>query len=532
MWAEPVRRTRNFIQSPGWRGGKGSSWTRTPTQVAKLSQLIRRTLVHFGGHRPTRALPIGDARQTIDRVMTLLGPDGLPENGFGAPRALDKLAELTARFGLNLSSPTVAAHLQPPPLAVAVAADTLANITNASVDTFDSGPSSIAVERWVIRTLVKLAGLGELGDGVMTPGGSISNLLGLLLARDRCARRLGRNASLDGVSVLRNPVVLCSAAAHFSVNRACAALGLGENAVIPVPIGKDRRLDPERLHRLLLDLRDVSTPIAVVATAGTTDFGTVDPLREIAAVARAHDVWLHADAAYGFGALFSDALAEKLDGIDEADSVTLDLHKLGWQPAATSVLLVANVESFGALDRNVDYLNPSDDAAAGYDGLLGRSLQTTRRADAIKVAATFLAFGRRGLGELVDACHRLAQHAELRIRSEAHLVLEAPAELTTVVFRYLGGDEAPLAASEINRLNCQIRRHLLEEGRVLIGRTTLPDVTEERRVCLKFTFVNPAATTADVDTIIEAVLEAGAHLERRETTERSNHFRPVEGKPS
>src|SRR5205085_6975788 len=134
-------------------------------------------------------------------------------------------------------------------------------------------------------------------------------------------------------------------------------------------------------------------PIAIVATAGTTDFGSVDPLEAIAAIAEQHGVWLHVDAAYGFGALFSDQLAGKLRGIERARSITLDLHKIGWQPAAASVLLLADTKSFNALEREVAYLNPSDDAAAGLDGLLGRSLQTTRRPDAVKIVTTLLAYG-------------------------------------------------------------------------------------------------------------------------------------------
>jgi L-2,4-diaminobutyrate decarboxylase len=280
-----------------------------------------------------------------------------------------------------------------------------------------------------------------------------------------------------------------------------------------VPADARRRMRPDAVAELLRDRAPEQTPIAIVATAGTTDFGTIDPLPELAELAAAHGVWLHVDAAYGFGALFSDRLAPRLAGIERADSITLDLHKLGWQPAAASALLVADASSFAVLEREVAYLNPSDDAEAGLDGLLGRSLQTTRRADALKVAATLLAHGRRGLGELVEVCHDLARHAERRIASEPELELVAPAELTTVVFRYRGwpGDHP----RRTDALNGALRRRLLERGTALVGRTAVRLAPgESPSVCLKLTLLNPTATPADIDELVTAVLRAGRDAER------------------
>lgn len=455
-------------------------------------------------HGPLRA---GTPADILAAATAALGVKGIPEEGIGTEAALARVGRVLVEYGLHLSHPHAVAHLQPPPLAVAVAADALASASNASLDTYDSGPSAIAMERWLIQGLVELAGLGHQADGVLTPGGSMSNLLGLLLARDAAALRRGIDTRRQGVGTLRGPVVLCSELAHFSVHRACAALGLGEDAVRPVPTDSRRRMRPEALATLLRELGPEHTPLAIVATAGTTDFGSIDPLPQIAAIAAEHGIWMHVDAAYGFGALFSERLAGRLAGLELADSITLDLHKLGWQPAATSVLLVSNASAFTALEREVAYLNPVDDADAGYEGLLGRSLQTTRRPDAVKVAATLLAHGRRGLGEMVDACHDLALHAEKRIAAEPELELVSPAELTTVVFRYRCS-EAPEREDEING---EMRRRMMETGAALIGRTSVrldgPDSPE--RVCLKFTLLNPTTTPEDIDALVDAVLAAG-----------------------
>jgi L-2,4-diaminobutyrate decarboxylase len=490
----------------------------SPEGLNELARMLAKaTDAALSGHRFAGPLPAGACQEVFSAMANALGAVDLPREGVGPEAALSLVARLLVEHGLDLSHPRAVAHLQPPPLSVAVVADALASATNASLDTYDSGPSAIAIERWLIGVLVRLAKLGPRADGVLTPGGSISNLLGLLLARDAAALRCGVDARRAGVALLPRPVVLCSELAHFSVHRACAVLGLGEGAVLGIATDERRRMRPSALAHALRDMQPGQLPLAIVATAGTTDFGSIDPLSEIAEIAAAHGVWLHVDAAYGFGALFSERLAERMAGIDRADSVTLDLHKLGWQPAAASVLLVADQRTFAVLDREVAYLNPSDDTAVGLEGLLGRSLQTTRRADALKVVATMLAYGRRGLGGMVDVCHDLACYAEQRIGREPDLELVSPAELTTVVFRYQGtrrGHDSPEVADEINGA---IRRRLLDRGVALIGRTSvrLTGCGTREHTCLKLTLLNPHASARDIDEIVDAVVSAGQAIEHR-----------------
>ena len=487
--------------------GASDDLLQLPTLVALSTQ------AGLAARARAQPLPAGKPRDVLAAALHTLGASELPLEGMGAEAALVRVAETLFEHGLDLAHPHVAAHLQPPPLAVAVAADALASLSNASLDTYDSGPSGIALERWLIGVLTRLARLGPRSDGVLTPGGSLSNLLALLLARDAAALRARIDARRAGVRALEAPLVLCSELAHFSTHRACAALGLGEDAVCTVPTDARRRMMPGALAEVLERTKGKNTPIAIVATAGTTDFGSIDPLPELAEIAARHGVWLHVDAAYGFGALFSERLASRMHGIERADSITLDLHKLGWQPAAASVLLVANTDHFAALEREVAYLNPGDDAQAGLEGLLGRSLQTTRRPDAAKVVASLLAHGRRGLGDMVDACHELARYAERRVREHEELELVAPAELTTVVFRVRM--RAQLGGAAADAIHGAARRLLFERGHALIGRTLArPAPGEEPRVCLKFTLLNPTATPDHIDALIDAVVCAAREAER------------------
>ncbi|ONI69450.1 aspartate aminotransferase family protein [Kribbella sp. ALI-6-A] len=450
-------------------------------------------------------LPAGLPADVLRRTAEVLGEPQVPSTGVGESAALELVAGLLNSYGIDLSHPRAAAHLQPPVLQVAVDADALASASNASMDTYDSGPATLAIEQWVVRSLAALAGFGPASDGVLTPGGSISNLLAVLIARDSAAAAAGLDVRRHGVHGMRRPVVFCSELAHFSIQRACAALGLGEDAVVVIPTDGDFRM---RLDVLADELaRPDRTPIAVVATAGTTDYGSIDPIAGIAELARPYGAWVHADAAYGFGALFSDRLAPLLAELPSADSVTLDLHKIGWQPAATSVLLVGDQERFAALGRSVDYLNPADDVDSGLDGLLGRSLQTTRRPDAVKIATTLSAYGRAGLGRMLDTCHELAHAAAARVVADSNLELLAPVTLTTVLFRVAARE---LDAPGLDALQGEIRRRLLTSGQVLIGRTKIPARGDRpAAVALKLTLLNPNATASDIEELLDLVVATG-----------------------
>ncbi|WP_320671931.1 pyridoxal phosphate-dependent decarboxylase family protein, partial [Patulibacter defluvii] len=415
------------------------------------------------------------------------GADGpLPATGIGAERALGELAELLAAGHSDPADPRCAAHLHCPPLAVAVAADLAVSVLNPSLDSWDQGPSSLAVEDELIAALATLVGFDrDRAGGTMTTGGTASTLTALLLAREHAAPRPLR--------------IACSELAHFSVQRAAQVLGIGEDAVATVAVGADGRLPVDGLERLLA--AEPEAAWAVVATAGTTDLGAIDPLAAIARVAAAHGAWLHVDAAYGGGALFSPRLAPLLDGIAAADSLSLDAHKLGWQPVAAGVLLVRDRAAMAPLDRQVAYLNALDDTAAGYEDRLGRSLRTTRRPDAFKLLVTLRALGRDGLGRLVERCHELAAVAA-EVASEAGLEVRAPPTLSTVLLRPAIAD--PVARDE----RCAtVRRRLLREGRAVIGRTEIPGAGPGRR-WLKLTLLNPHATEADVRALVALVADA------------------------
>lgn len=454
----------------------------TPTTDLPLESLVATALTALELGRKERGGPLPNATpaEVEAAVDAALGGSVLPADGVGEEEALAELVRVTSAGAADPSDPACAGHLHCPPLDVAVAADLVASALNQSMDSWDQAPAATVLEQRVVTALGELSGLPGAA-GVITTGGTASTYTALFLARDADAA----------------PVrVYSSEIAHFSADRGTHMLGLG--SVVKVGLDDQQRIDVAELARLLAEAPAGERPV-VVATAGSTDFGSIDPLRDLAALVHAHGGWLHVDAAYGGGLLFSDTHRHLVDGIELADTVSLDLHKLGWQPAAAGVLLTRDPALFGPLARRAAYLNPLDDEDEGYTSLLGRSLRTTRRADVLKIAVTLRALGRTGLGAKVDHCLALARYAAGAVKARPELELLCDPVLSTVVFRYVGAEGAATCEQ-----NGRLRRSLLASGKAVVGRTE-----HEGLVRLKLTLLNPGATEADVDRVLDLVVEAG-----------------------
>ncbi len=413
-----------------------------------------------------------------------------------------------AEWSVDLSHPAALARMQCPPAPVAAAAELVVATLNQSLHAWESGPFALELDRWVIEELASVVGYPAGAGGTITAGGSISNLMAILVARDNTARaRLGRTPFQDGmVAVGKRAVVLSSPATHFSIGRAAAITGIGEQEIIRVPTDRVGRIIPGEVDRLLSELPADVLPVALIACAGATDLGWVDDLPALAEVAHRHGVWLHADAAYGGGALFSESLRGLLDGIAEADSVTLDLHKFGWTPASSAIFLVRDATTLSEMDQASTTLNADDDKVAGFFGRYDTSVQATRRVNALKIAVTMQSLGRAGMAAMVDTCHELALHAAARIAGEPGLQLASEPPLSSVVFRFLSDGDA-------DAFNGSLRRDLMATGQVVLARTSVPQEDGTSPVFLKLMLLNPATTTAELDEVIDQIIAFAAARE-------------------
>ncbi|WP_369178290.1 pyridoxal phosphate-dependent decarboxylase family protein [Streptomyces mutabilis] len=409
-------------------------------------------------------LPAGGPDAVTAKVTKAAG-ELLPDHG--DPDALHTLVTALAEGAADPAHPLCAAHLHGPPLAVATAADLAASALNPSLDSWDQAPAASALEALLTHTLARETGAT---DALVTTGGTESNHLAVLLARET------HGAGLR---------LLHGANAHHSVPRAAWLTGLPEPVAVPAPAGT---LDPAALDEALTQ---VPGPHLVIATAGTTDAGLIDPLPEIADRCAAHGARLHIDAAYGGGLLFSDRHRHRLAGLEAADTVALDLHKLGWQPIAAGLLTVTDPDDLAALHHHADYLNADDDTDAGLPDLLGRSPRTSRRPDILKIAVTLKTLGRAGLGALVDEVCAHAERFAALVDTHPAFELHAPPTISTVLFRPAHATDTTVAA---------VRRTLLTTGTAVLGRARADD-----RLWLKATLLNPHTRPGDLAALLTHV---------------------------
>ncbi|WP_247728511.1 pyridoxal phosphate-dependent decarboxylase family protein [Halovivax limisalsi] len=430
----------------------------------------------------------------------------VPEDGQGLVQTVDEVTERVLEHSVHPSNPRCAAHLHCPPMIPGLVAETLLTAANQSLDSFDQAPAATVLEERVVDALCDLFGFPADADGVFTSGGTQSNFQALLLARDRyCDRHYGRNVRAAGLPSAADSLrILCSEQAHFTGKQSAHHLGLGDEAVVTVPTDDDRRMDPDALDATLAELetRD-EEPFALIATAGTTDFGSIDPLAALADRGVKHDLWVHVDAAYGGALAVSDDYGHRLDGIERADSVAVDFHKLFYQPISCGAFLLRDGGDFERMARNAAYLNPEAHDDVGVPNLVAKSVQTTRRFDALKPYVAFRALGRRGLATLVDRTLELADEAASLLEAAEDFELLCDPTLNAVVFRYRprnGMDD-----DAVSELNAAVRRELLRDGRAVVARTDVDGVTS-----LKFTLLNPTATCDDVARMLDAIRSCGS----------------------
>lgn len=416
-----------------------------------------------------------------------------PDQGAPLHAVLQAMGTLIWTHGVAASDPACVAHLQPPTLVPAVVAELSIAATNQSMDSWDQAPAATEVELHLMSWLAATVGFPGTGSGVMTSGGTASNLLGLLLARSAVGAAHGIDVLQSGLPPRASRWrIVCSDQAHFSVQRAAAQLGLGRDAVVTVATDASGAMDISALDETLDELRRAECQVmAIVATAGTTDLGAIDPLADIAERATRARAWFHVDAAVAGSFLLSDRLAPRLSGIELADSVTIDFHKLWWQPFNASALIVRDVQKFDMLRVRSSYLDRGDEVA-GMTNLVGRSLDTSRRFDAAKVVASLRTVGRATFAQMLEYLVDLALYGAAAIESTGVFELLAPANSVTCVF------DAPGAAPDDLR---RVQQQLLLRGEMVIGRTTI-----KGRPALKFTFMNPLTTTTDVDRLVTLVV--------------------------
>lgn len=463
-----------------------------------VTAAVRRARVVHSGVRPTELAPAFEAVNLDDACGDMSS-------------ALGELRRLYLDHAVYFHHPRYAAHLNCPVLVPSIAAEVVLSAINSSLDTWDQSAGGTFIEQKLIAWTAERAGLGDDADGVFTSGGTQSNLMAMLLMRDAwCAREYGHGTvQKQGLPAEASRLrVFVSEVSHFSLSKAAALLGIGHDAVVSVPCDAAKCIDTAALAAAIAQCRaDGNIPVAVAATCGTTDFGSVDDMSAIGAICRAEKLWMHVDAAYGCGLLVSNRHRHKLAGIEHADSLTVDYHKAFFQPVSCSAFIVNNGADLGLITHHADYLNPAEAAAAGTPDQVNKSLQTTKRFDALKLWLTLRTIGADAIGDAFDGAVALARATYELMLAEPRLELLHRPELSTIVFRYR--PRLTTSEAELDELNATIRAQLARDGEAMIAGTKV-----EGRRYLKFTLLNPATTVEQMREIVDLILTYGMANDR------------------
>lgn len=424
----------------------------------------------------------------------------------GMDEALTELDRLYLEDAVYFHHPHYTAHLNCPVAIPAITAELIQASFNTSVDTWDQSGGGTFIEQKLIDWTAARIGFDHNADGVFTSGGTQSNLMAMLLARDNLSQRLWQHSTRErGLHPSAHRFrIFCSEVSHFSIQKAAALLGLGYEAVVPVPCDDYYRMDPSALTQAVHEARAQGLlPMAVVATAGTTDFGSIDPVPPIAELCQREGLWLHVDAAYGCGLLTSARHRHLLQGIEQGDSVTVDYHKSFLQPVSCSALLVRDKHTLGCVTWHAEYLNPLCQRQEGTPNLVDKSLQTTRRFDALKLWLTLRTLGPEALGQSFDQVIHLARQAYLLLLSDNNIEILHQPQLSTLVFRYQ--PNAAISDAALDQLNQTLRKALMRSGEALVAATRV-----HGRQYLKFTLLNPDTRIRDVQAVLRLIKHHGA----------------------
>ena len=416
----------------------------------------------------------------------------LPENGLGE-RAFDALGNLINHSRVH--NGRFFGYVQGPGEPVAALGDLVASILTQNITAWRSAPAAVTIERVVVHWLAEAIGCRGF-SGSLTGGGSSANLMALAMARE------AKVPANDGGLYSRKPAVIyASEQIHMSIPKALALLGLGRENLRLLPTDSDFRMVPGELERAVREDKAAGkVPMAVVASAGTVNTGAIDPIADIAAIARRHGLWLHVDGAYG--ALASLAAPSKFAGLNQADSLSLDPHKWLYQPLDCGCLLYRDA----ALARKTfaytgDYARTfTDDAVEGF-AFFEESIELSRRFRALKL---WLSMRYHGLSAFRQAIQRDLDHAQrlaAAVRNCSELELEATVELSAVCFRHLVAGGA--SEEDRNRFNAALLKRIQLRGRIYLSNAEL-----NGHFCLRACIVNHRTTDADIDSVVPDVLAA------------------------
>ena len=467
------------------------SFTADARIVSRALERFRRQAVRREG-RVVFQPPIEDLVRGLDL-------DGHAARGGLTGRRLASFLDRYLESATRLHHPSYMAHQVAVPHPAGALASMVDGFTNNAMAIYEMGPAAAAIEFWVLNWMIRKIGWTPMpfprdsargephAGGVLTHGGSLANLTALLAARSRAVPEAWDSGTPSDLAVL------VPAESHYSIARAASILGLGSAAVIPLEVDAVGRVIPDRIPSALARVRDAGRrPMALVANACSTALGLYDRLRDIGSICREHRLWFHVDGAHGASALLSEATRPLLDGVELADSLVWDAHKLMRTPTLCAAVLIRDARWLdGAFQQEASYLF-HDKAQPGVD-FIHRTVECTKAGLGLRFYAVLAALGEEELGRYVQQRFALAADAYAWMQGLPDFECPFPPQSNILCFRLNGSDEQQIA----------VRDALIADGSFHLSTAEVGG-----RRYLRATFMNPDTVMDDVKALTQRIRRA------------------------
>ena len=451
-------------------------------------------------------------------LKAILDLDLLP-NGTSLD-AMIEMCEKTLKYSPSTNHKYFLDKLYAGTSAIGIIGELMIAILNTNVHVYHVSPVATLMEKKCIDELCKLVGFKD-GSGLMNPGGSHSNLTAMVTARNFI---LG-NIKHEGMT--KPLVVFTSDHSHYSIDKAAMIMGIGLDNVIKVPT-INGQMDPRQLDLLIQkSVANGQLPFFVNCTSGTTVLGAFDPIDKIAAVCRKHHLWCHVDGSWGGPVIFSDKYKHLMKGVEHANSVTINPHKLMGVPVQCSVLLMFSKDVLAANSLNAQYLFHGSEYDMG-----DFSLGCGRRADGIKLFLSWMYFGNEGFKYRVDHSFEIAREMTMAVKQNDNLLLLTDPTFVTVCFYYVPcqllqmhtlediHDILTTKAKGYENLfeileRYTIRIHAaLQNGELMVDYAPLKGMPKFFRI----PFISPELTREDILFVADQIMKTGLNIEESEST--------------
>lgn len=454
------------------------------------------------------ALPVARAHNQSAVQASVALP--IPAEPMSAAEIMDHLETLVFDNATNSGHPCFTAYVTSSGIAPGAIGDFLASGINQNLRGWLLAPGATEIELHLTRWMAQRCGLPATAGGLMLSGGAMANFTALKVARDAASAWKTREAGIQGQPQL---TLYASSQAHAVIERSADMLGLGTSAVRVIGLDDSYRMRTDLLEAAIQDdLTHGRKPFAVVATAGTTATGAIDPLPEIAELCKQYKLWLHVDGAYGVGAVLADDLRPSLAGIELADSIAWDPHKWLYMPQSAGCVLFRDMQQAAdGFSIHPSYIY-QDKVTTGrgmdmhaFGPQFGRSFQ------AMKIWLSFLACGTDAFARRISHDAALARWFGERVKGSDDFELMTPVSLSICCFRYVPHDLPANCLNDdyLNELNSRLLTEIQMDGRVFCSNAVLGG-----RFSLRICIVNVRTEADDLDKILAVAAELGAKLDR------------------